>query len=95
MVNLLAFWHGGNWRVSLFPRRKHRPDAFFLNGEARRAVTPGAVEMGGLIVTTSERDFLGLDGGEVMSLFEEVCMDGEGMSHAIRCLQGRFGGGGA
>jgi len=95
MVNLLAYFPKGSWRVFLFPRRKHRPDAFFLTGEARRAVTPGAVEMGGLIVTTSERDFLGLSGEDVVSLYEEVCLDGEKMSHIIRCLRVRLGEGGA
>ena len=45
----------------IFPRRKHRPDVYFIKGGDRVLISPAAVDMGGLIVTPVERDFQKVD----------------------------------
>ncbi|MDQ5986033.1 MAG: hypothetical protein CSYNP_01751 [Syntrophus sp. SKADARSKE-3] len=75
MVNIIAAFADGRWRVWIFPRRKHRPDVFFRQGDDARAVTPGAVEMGGLVVSTRERDFMELDWKQLIDIFEDVSAD--------------------
>lgn len=87
MVNAIASFVSGTWRVVVFPRRKHRPDAFFRTGEDRRAVTPGAVEMGGLVVTTNDRDFSTLDASELIALFTEVSADENMMDGVVNALR--------
>lgn len=41
----------------VFPRRKHRPDCYFAEGRAHCLVSPGAIDMGGLLVTPRREDF--------------------------------------
>jgi glycosyltransferase involved in cell wall biosynthesis len=41
----------------VFPRSKHRPDSYFKEGEERVMVSPGALDMAGLIITPREEDY--------------------------------------
>ena len=41
----------------VFVRRKHRPNCYFADGDAQILVSPGAIDMGGLIITPREEDF--------------------------------------
>ncbi len=72
------------WRVLVFPRRKHRPDAFFREGNDRIAVSPAVVEMGGLFVTPFERDFQRLDATAVKSIYREVSLESEKLKCALQ-----------
>ncbi len=47
MMNIAGFYEQKKWRLVIFPRRKHRPDAFFREGDARVVVSPGVIDMGG------------------------------------------------
>lgn len=76
MINIIGNHDGENWRLIIFPRAKHRPDAFFRKGVERIAVSPAVVEMGGVIVTPIERDFERLDASMVEELFSEVSLKG-------------------
>jgi len=77
MCNLLCTCRGGRWRLFLFPRRKHRPDAYYREGPDALLVTPGAVEMGGLIITVRENDFLKLDADRALAIYREVAVEPE------------------
>lgn len=77
MMNIIASFGDGCWVVYLFPRQRHRPRRFFLEDGERVMVTPGAVEMGGLIVTVRERDFLSLNREILTEILTDVCADGE------------------
>jgi len=46
MINMAGFSAGEKSHLVIFPRRKHRPDAFFKVGEARMVISPGAIDMG-------------------------------------------------
>jgi hypothetical protein len=87
MMNLLCHHNAGGWRVTVFPRRKHRPDAFCREGDDRIIVSPGAVDLGGLLVTPQERDFLRLDAQSVQSIYGEVSMDEEGLDNLLSALK--------
>jgi hypothetical protein len=58
----------------LFPRGKHRPAAFFAEGPEQRLVSPGVIDLAGVIVTVREGDFEALDGGEVASILDQVTL---------------------
>ena len=75
LLNLLGRETGEGWRLILFPRRKHRPEAYFREGEAGLLISPGAVDMGGIIITPRERDFLALTPDLVSGIFREVAYD--------------------
>jgi hypothetical protein len=75
MLNVLCTHTGEFWRLILFPRLKHRPDAYFREGEARLLVSPGAVDMGGLLITSREEDFRAMNPELVQGIFRETAFD--------------------
>lgn len=72
MFNLLGMYGEAGWRLILFPRRRHRPLAYFREGAARRLISVGAVEMGGCFITPREEDFRALDGADVAEIYGDV-----------------------
>lgn len=86
MVNILCSFRAPLWRIILFPRRKHRPEAFFRNDESRIIVSPAAVDMGGLVITPAEKDFNRLDGKLIEAIYSEVSMDDETVQRALEAL---------
>jgi hypothetical protein len=83
MMNLLASFADGVWRVIIFPRSKHRPDVYFKNEPDRVLISPAAVDIGGLIVTPLERDFRTIDASLVESVFQEVSLPPAHVDEAI------------
>jgi len=76
LLNLLGTrTREGVLRLILFPRLKHRPDAYFREGQGRLLVSPGAVDMAGLLITPREEDFLAIDDARVREVFREVAFD--------------------
>jgi hypothetical protein len=86
MVNIAGFHDGGSWHIALFPRQKHRPDAFFREGDDRILVSPGVVEMAGILVTPMERDFERLDAEAVEGIYREVSLDGKILAKVIKTM---------
>jgi hypothetical protein len=74
MLNILSSYQFGQWRVILFPRAKHRPAAFFAEGDERILFSPASVDLGGVCVLPVERDFENLTAERLRSLFQEVCL---------------------
>jgi ribosomal protein S18 acetylase RimI-like enzyme len=86
MMNIAGLQKEGKWRLVIFPRRKHRPEAFFREGDARVVVSPGVIDMGGLLITPVEKDFEGLDGAEVENIYREVSLGGKTVGHVIAAM---------
>jgi hypothetical protein len=86
MMNIAGFKKKGKWRLVIFPRRKHRPEAFFREGDARVVVSPGVIDMGGLLITPVERDFEQLDGAAVESIYKEVSLEGKTVKDGIDAM---------
>ncbi|MBI2618613.1 MAG: DUF4922 domain-containing protein [Ignavibacteriales bacterium] len=74
LMNILASYRENLWRLIMFPRSKHRPEAFFLENDKRILVSPAAVDIGGLMITPLERDFQRLDGPTIEGIFHEVSL---------------------
>lgn len=74
MMNILASYQEGEWRVIIFPRAKHRPSFFFEEGEKRMVLSPGAVDLGGVIITPVEKDFERITENTIVQLFSEVLL---------------------
>lgn len=76
-VNLLARAVGGELVALLFPRGAHRPRVFFADGPEQRVVSPGVIDMAGVIVTVRATDFEALDGPAVADIWREVTLPPE------------------
>jgi ribosomal protein S18 acetylase RimI-like enzyme len=83
MINIAGFYKERRWRLVIFPRRKHRPDAFFRTGDARVVVSPGVIDMGGVLITPVEKDFERLDGAAVGAIYREVSLERKIVERAI------------
>jgi hypothetical protein len=70
----------------IFPRRKHRPDVFFRDGDARVVVSPGVIDMGGLLITPVKRDFERLNASVVEGIYREVSLEGMIVERAIQAM---------
>jgi hypothetical protein len=95
MVNIAGFYEESKgkerkWQLVIFPRRKHRPEAFFRDGDARVVISPGVIDMGGVLITPVEKDFSRLDAAAVEGIYEEVSLDGKSVEGAIDAM-GKIG----
>ncbi len=72
MANILCSYQENIWRLIIFPRQKHRPNVYFKEGNDRVLISPAAVDMGGLIVTPLEKDFLNVNAKLIEDIFSEV-----------------------
>ncbi len=86
MMNLLCSYGDSAWRVVLFPRSKHRPDAYFKEGDERILISPAAVDIGGLVITPLEKDFNAVDAATIGGIFEEVSLTNDKVDAAIEGL---------
>ena len=89
MMNIAGFynerkWEKTRWCLVIFPRRKHRPDIFFKDGDARMVVSPGVIDMGGLLITPVEKDFERLNADAVEDIYGEVSLEGKTVERAIK-----------
>jgi ribosomal protein S18 acetylase RimI-like enzyme len=87
MINIAGFYEERKWRLVIFPRRKHRPDVFFKDGDARVVVSPGVIDMGGLLITPVKRDFERLDATAVEGIYREVSLDRKTVERAIDAMR--------
>ena len=82
MVNLAGLNDGRRFSLLIFPRQKHRPDGFYKTGEERMVISPGAIDMGGFLITPVERDFRRLNEAMVESIYREVSIEIEKLNSA-------------
>ena len=73
----------------VFPRSKHRPECYYKEGGEQLLVSPGALDMGGLIITPRETDFLRLTPHRAASILQEVTMTYDELQPIIQKLSGR------
>jgi hypothetical protein len=73
MVNVIIAGHGDTFYGILFPRRAHRPACYFKDGQEKMVISPGAVDVGGLLILPRREDFERLDRETILGIFREVC----------------------
>ena len=75
MMNIVA-WREGDTAVSVvFPRRKHRPDCYFAEGDDQMLVSPGALDVAGLIITPRQHDFERITAEKAEKILQECAID--------------------
>ena len=77
------------WRVDdvllsvVLPRRKHRPACYTAEGDAQYIISPGAVDMGGLIITPREQDFRRVTPELILDIYRELSLTPEQMQQVV------------
>ena len=85
-MNLLGSYEKNTWRILIFPRQKHRPSVYFLPGNERILISPGLVEMGGIIVTPIAKDFDMVDEELIRKIYTEVSVGEETIQKILKVL---------
>ena len=87
MMNIIAWRKGEEFISVVIPREKHRPDAYFAEGEAQMMVSPGALDMAGLIITPREEDFSKINLDKATALLRECGISAEKMEAIVSNLK--------
>ena len=87
MMNIIAWRKGDEFVSVVIPREKHRPDAYFAEGEAQMMVSPGALDMAGLIITPREEDFSKINLDKATALLRECGISAEKMEAIVSNLK--------
>jgi len=74
MLNILAYAQGGGLIVHIIPRVLHRPSQFFDTGAGQILLSPASVDLGGVVITPREEDFLKITKENIIDIFSQVCM---------------------
>ena len=87
MMNIVAWRKGEEYISIVIPREKHRPEAYFAEGDAQIMVSPGALDMSGLIITPREEDFRKLTEEKAEAILKECGISSEKMESIIHKLK--------
>ena len=71
-MNVLSFNREGQVITAIIPRGKHRPDCYYAEGADRIMVSPGAVDMFGLVITPRKEDFDSLTERQILDIYHQV-----------------------
>lgn len=74
MMNVVAWKQDSDFVTLVFPRRKHRPDCYFAGDGSQLLVSPGAIDMAGLLVMPRKEDFERITPQQAMDILQEVSM---------------------
>ncbi|MBN2430496.1 MAG: DUF4922 domain-containing protein [Acidobacteria bacterium] len=75
MINVLVWYEDDEWCLCLFPRRKHRPSIYSVEPGKGILLSPGAIDMGGLLITPRLADYERLTPGLIRDIFREVSQE--------------------
>ena len=87
MMNIIAWRKGDEYISVVIPREKHRPEAYFAEGDAQMMVSPGALDMSGLIITPREEDFRKLTEESASAILQECGVSMDKMNSIITKLK--------
>ena len=87
MMNIIAWRKGDEYISVVIPREKHRPEAYFAEGDAQMMVSPGALDMSGLIITPREEDFRKLAEESATAILQECGVSTDKMNSIVTKLK--------
>lgn len=90
-LNLIA-WSPEKDRhlFAVIPRSKHRPDCYYAQGAQQILVSPGAIDMGGLLITPRKEDYFSITAEQARAILQEVALTQGEAENAIQKLKKTF-----
>lgn len=71
-MNIIAFYEDNRYHLHIYPRKQHRPIQYTLEGVQQILVSPGAVDIAGLIITPRLEDFEKIKKEDVEDIYQQV-----------------------
>ena len=87
MMNIVSWRRNDDYLSVVFPRRKHRPDCYYAEGNAQYIISPGALDMAGLIITPRQEDFERLTPEQALAILSEVSVTKDELQQIISRLR--------
>ena len=86
MMNIVSWRCDDEYLSVVFPRGKHRPYCYYAQGNDQYIISPGALDMAGLIITPRQEDFERLTPEKALSILNEVSLPKEQLQQVIEKL---------
>ena len=86
LVNVICDYTGRRFRLFVFLRQKHRPEAYFAKDVNRIFVSPGAVDMAGFVITPLLDNYNRLDYSAIRKIYREVSLPERTMDSIVKEL---------
>lgn len=86
MMNVLCNYDAGRWRMIVFPRAKHRPAAYSAPEDQRLLLSPGAVDVAGVMILPDESHFQRISADQIRIAFQDVTLDPANFDDLLRGL---------
>ena len=80
-MNIVAWRDGSEDVIVVLPRDNHRPACYFEERDRRMVISPGALDMAGLIITPREEDFNRMSEDKLISILKEVSIKEKDMEN--------------
>ncbi|WP_428939037.1 DUF4922 domain-containing protein [Fontivita pretiosa] len=90
MMNLIVSHERGTYRAVVFPRARHRPSFYFGDDESRLLLSPGTVDLGGLVITPRRQDFDRLTAAHLAEMFQQVTVPPHAFAQLCDALKERL-----
>ena len=87
MMNIISWRSDEEFFSVVFPRAKHRPDCYYAEGSSQFIISPGALDMAGLIITPRQEDFEHITPEIALGILREVSLTGDDLQQAIDRLK--------
>ena len=71
-MNLFGYYEEETYHLFLFPRKTHRPSQYFEEGDGNRLISPGAIDMAGVIVVPRKKDFDEMTAELIQDIYRQV-----------------------
>lgn len=89
MMNIVAWRSEEDFVSVVFPREKHRPDCYSAEGEAQCLVSPGSLDMAGLLILPRQSDFERMTSERAKAVLREVSLSDEAMKDVVKRLRNK------
>lgn len=74
MMNVIAFTEDNKYKLHVFPRKAHRPGHYYEKGKKQLLISPGALDMAGLVICVREEDFEKISKQDIEDIYSQVSM---------------------
>jgi SpoIID/LytB domain protein len=91
MMNIVSWRTNDDFLSVVFPRTKHRPDCYYKEGNEQFIISPGALDMAGLIITPRQEDYERLTPEKALGILDEITLKGEPLQQLIDSLKAQNG----
>lgn len=89
MMNIVAWCSEEGFVSVVFPREKHRPDCYSAEGEAQCLVSPGSLDMAGLLILPRQSDFEEMTIERAKVVLREVSLSDEVMAEVVKRIRNK------